>query len=518
MINKIILEIVHHSLEYIVERMGIILKKCAFSPNIRDRADLSCLICDKDGKIIVQAEHIPVHLGSMYLGMKKFLEYLRRECIEVKKGDIFIVNDPYIIGTHLNDVTILKPVFYNDKLIAWIVNKAHHVDIGGAYPGGLSINAKTLYEEGLVIPPLKIYEEGRLRKDILNMILNNVRLPKYTYGDLFAQISACNIGEDELVKLIEKYGITKFEECCNFLIKKSEYLTRKEVERFSGIFEGEDYIEYRDKLLKIKVQIQFVKGDVIVDFSGSSEQVNCPLNAVFGVTIASTTYVFKTLLSPEIIINDGFYRVIHVYAPEGTIVNPIKPAPVGLGNVETSQRIVDALYNALKEVFPDKIPAQSGGTMTNVILSGLESNWVFYETIGCGCGARPGMNGENAVHVYMTNTMNTPIEVIEKTYPIIFTRYEIRRGSGGLGKWKGGDGIIRAFKVLEKTKLSIIMDRVKICPKGREGGQNGKCGKVTIIKKTGEIIELSGKDEIILEPGDEVIIETPGGGGFGKPE
>ncbi len=507
-------EIIRSCLQYVVERMGTVLRRCAFSPNIRDRADLSCLVCDPEGRIVVQAEHIPVHLGSMHVGMFRFLKYIQEEGLEPEPGDVYVVNDPYIIGTHLNDVTVLKPVFYNGKLVAWLVNKAHHVDIGGAYPGGLCIHARTLFEEGLVIPPTKLIARGCLRKDILNMLLNNVRMPMYTYGDLHAQISACNIGEQELCKLCEKYGVETVFQCFNYIIEHTEALTRARVRELSGAGRGEDYVELNDKLVKICVELRFSKAEIHVDFSGTDPQLDCPLNAAFGVTTASVTFVLKSILFQDIEINHGFYNVVKIEAPEGTVVNPRRPAPVGLGNVETSQRIVDAVLEALSQIMPDKVPAQSGGTMTNVILAG--PGWVFYETIGCGAGACPYMDGEDAVHVYMTNTLNTPIEVIERVIPVQFIEYSIRRGSGGSGRYRGGNGIVRCFKILDRAWLSVVMDRVKLRPRGRAGGEDGLPGQVQIIKRNGTVT-LSGKTTVELEPGDIVRIETPGGGGFGRP-
>lgn len=513
--RSILVEIVRSNLQYIAERMGVVLRRCAFSPNIRDRADLSCLICDPDGRIIVQAEHIPVHLGSMYVGMRRFLKYIAEEGLDPEPGDVYIVNDPYIIGTHLNDVTLIRPVFYEGKLVAWVVNKAHHVDVGGAYPGGLCLRARTLYEEGLVMPPSKIVERGSMRRDVLNLLLNNVRMPNVTYGDLHAQLSACQVAERELVKLFEKYGMHEMFSIFDEIISRSEQLARKKLLQARGECSGEDYVEFEDKLLRIRVNVRFTEEEVHVNFEGTDRQIDAPLNAALGVTIAAVTFTLKSVLAQDVEINDGFYSVVKIEAPEGSLVNPLKPAPVGLGNVETSQRIVDAVLNALYELFPDKVPAQSGGTMSNVIVSGR--GWVFYETIGCGAGACPWMDGEDAVHVYMTNTLNTPIEVIERTYPVLFLEYSIRRGSHGVGRYRGGDGIIRMFKVLDKAWISVAMDRVRIRPRGRAGGGDASPGRVLIVHPSGKEEELPGKADRELEPGTIVRIETPGGGGYGTP-
>ncbi len=516
MIDKTTLEIVYRSVEYISEKMGVVLKRCAVSPNIRDRMDMSCLITDNEGRIIAQAEHIPVHLGSMYVGMRHFLEYLKSTGEDIRPGDIFITNDPYIIGTHLNDVALLMPVFYNDKLVLWLVNKAHHVDVGGKYPGGLSLRARSIYDEGLVIEPEKIVDGRHICKEFLRHILSRVRMSRTMYSDIMAQISSLKSGEIEILQILDKYGVSKFKSSIEYMLNYSEDLCKKRIEMFSIDSTGQDYVEVDGFNAKISTSVRICKSRVYISFEDSSKQLEYPFNSALGVTIASILFVFRSLFFNDVPINDGVYRMFTIGAEPGLIVNPIKPAPVGLGNVETSQRIVDSLLNALSKELPD-IPAQSGGTMTNVILHGLDTGWVFYETIGCGAGASYEYDGESGVHVYMTNTLNTPIEVIERTYPLRVVKYGIRRDSGGLGRWKGGDGIIRALQVLERTLAIVVMDRVRINPKGRRGGRNAQCGKISVVRGDGRIEEFSsGKVEIILEPGDILIVETPGGAGYGE--
>ncbi len=514
MIDKTTLEILYRSLEYISEKMGIILRRCAMSPNIRDRMDFSCLIADSEGRIVAQAEHIPVHLGSMYVGMKYFLEYVRD--LEIQDGDIFITNDPYIIGTHLNDIALLMPVFYNDRLVLWLVNKAHHVDVGGKYPGGLSLKARSIYDEGIVIEPVKIVDRGSLCKDVLRSILDRVRMRRYTYSDIMAQIASLKSGRDEVQKLLLKYGYDKLKSSIEYMFNYSENLAKIRIRDLSLNAYGEDYVEIDDIDAKICCNVKICGSKIYISFKDSSRQLEYPFNSALGVTIASVSFVFRSLFFNDIPMNDGVYRILNIDADSGLIVNPEKPAPVGLGNVETSQRIVDSILNALSSEISD-IPAQSGGTMTNVVLHGLETGWVFYETIGCGAGASLEYDGESGIHVYMTNTLNTPIEVIERTYPLRILKYEIRRGSGGLGKWRGGCGIVRAIQVLEKTLAVVIMDRVRRRPLGRRGGEPALSGRVSVRRVCGVLEEYStGKVETILEPGDILIIETPGGGGFGN--
>ncbi len=506
-------EVIRKSTEFIAEEMGIVLRNTAYSPNIKDRMDCSCAVLSASGEIIAQAEHIPVHLGSLAVGAKNILEYLDREEISVEEGDVIVVNDPYIAGTHLNDVTMLKPIFCDD-LLGFVINKAHHVDVGGSYPGSMSCNAKVLIQEGLIIPPVKLVRRGKIDEDVLKLITSNVRIPRYTMGDLKAQIASLNVGEKRVKELVDKYGSDTVAEAWNWSLEYTErYLRAKIADIPDCEVKAVDYLEFGDRLININAKVT-IKGDRIkVDFSGSHKQIDAPLNAVFGVTVASTSFAIKAVLDPEMPMNYGFFRVIEIYAPKGTIVNPIKPAPVAIGNVETSQRIVDVLLKALSNVFP--VPAASQGTMNNVVIGG--SGWAFYETIGGGSGGRPNGDGVDGIHTNMTNTMNTPVEVIENEYPIMILEYSLREDSGGAGKYRGGLGIRRVYKVLEDSILSLTAERIRLSSWGLNSGLNGKSGEHYVIR-SGKKIKLSGKDTVSLSKGDIVVINTPGGGGYGKPE
>uniref|UniRef100_A0A2U9IPD9 5-oxoprolinase n=1 Tax=Acidianus sulfidivorans JP7 TaxID=619593 RepID=A0A2U9IPD9_9CREN len=503
-------EIIHKATIYIAEEMGVYLKKSALSPNIRERMDHSCAIVSSDGKIVAQAEHIPVHLGSFKIGVDNVLKYLYDEDIELDNGDVIIFNDPYISGTHLNDVGILSPIFYNSKLVGYAINKAHHVDVGGPLPASLNPKAKTLYEEGLVIPPTKIVKKGEINKEIINLIKNNFKVPDISLGDLNAQISANLLGIKRVIQLMENRN--NVIEAWNESISYSKELTLSKIKDWKkGVYEAEDYLEWKDSLLRLKLKLEVRENEIYADFSGTDKQIEGPLNAVLGVTYSAVSFAIRSMIS-EIPTNDGFYQVIKVKAPEGSLLNPLKPAAVGGGNVETSQRIADVVFLALSK-FLD-VPAASSGTMMNVMIGGIYKGkyWSYYETIGGGSGARPFEDGVSAVQNNMTNTLNTPIEIAEKQYPLFFTRYQIRENSGGNGKYKGGDGIIRGFKLLSDATLSILADRFRVGPWGLKGGENGKPGRVII---NGKEINDS-KFSIELMENDEVIIETPGGGGYGK--
>ncbi|WP_048099134.1 hydantoinase B/oxoprolinase family protein, partial [Candidatus Acidianus copahuensis] len=355
-----------------------------------------------------------------------------------EEGDVIVLNDPYISGTHLNDVMVVSPIYCSDKLVGYAVNKAHHVDVGGPVPGSINPNATTLYEEGLIIPPTYLMEKGKLNRDVLDLILSNFKSPYTSIGDLNAQIAANRLGILRVSQLIDKYGLESVRRGWEESITYSRDLSTKEIEKWpKGTYSAMDYLEGIDgNLIKIKVNIAISENKIIADFNGTDPQLPQPLNAVYGVTFSATTFVIRSLIGKEIPTNEGFYSLIEVRASEGLLVNPIKPAPVSGGNVETTQRIADTVFKSLSGVLPDKVPAAGSGTMMNVMLGGYYkgSYWAHYETIGGGTGGRPNKDGVSGVHVNMTNTLNTPIEIAEKDYPLLFTAYHIRYRSGGDGK------------------------------------------------------------------------------------
>lgn len=521
-LDKVTAEVVKHSLIYISEEMGVALRKSAYSPNIRERADCSCAILDSKGRTIGQAEHIPVHIGSLSLGLRNTLQYLEKEGVELISGDMFIVNDPYISGTHLNDLTVIRPVFSRNEIIAYVANKAHHVDIGGIAPGSINSQATELIQEGILLPPVKLMDQDKLRNDVVQILTSNTRVPEVTLGDLRAQMAANVLAEKRLLELVSKIGIMTFCDCCEFTLDQTNKLVVTEYAKMpKGSWKGQDCLELDDRLILIRAKVTMTGERVEVDFAGTDQQVRAPLNAVLGVTTAAVTFAVKTVLPADLPSNDGFNSTIGVTAPKGTIVNPVKPAPVAGGNLETSQRIVDTIYRALAGAIPDRIPAASHGSMNNLMMGGVHpqtgKSWAFYETIGGGSGGRPGADGVDGVHVNMTNTLNTPIEVMEHYYPVRFEAYRLRDGSGGPGQWRGGMGIERIFTARTRIQVGILADRSRVRPWALKGGLPGAPSEYLVRHSNGKVVRLKSKDTLFLNRGDTLIVRTAGGGGYGDP-
>jgi len=512
--NPILLEIFKNRFSSISDEMGVVLQRTAFSPNIKERKDFSCAIFDENGDIISQAAHIPVHLGSMEMSVKSVIQN-----VDLNEGDMAILNDPYKGGTHLPDITIVAPVFFDsDKPVFYVANRAHHSDIGGMSAGSMPLS-NSIFQEGLIFPPLKFVENGEIDQKLLEFIKSNVRTPEEREGDFSAQIMANIKGIDRLKEVIHKYGIETVKFYSKQMKLYSEKLMRKRISEIpNGIYQFEDYLENGEQDIKISVSIHIKGDEAIIDFSKSDKQVDNNLNAVKSITTSAVFYVFNALINKNIPINSGCLKPITIKTKKGTIVDAQFPAPVSAGNVETSQRIVDVLLGALSKALPDFIPAASQGTMNNLLIGGIDENtgkpFSYYETIGGGMGASPFQDGESAVHSHMTNTLNTPIEAVEYEYPFLVTEYSIRKNSGGKGIYKGGDGIVREIKLLSKAEVTVISERRRIPPYGLFGGEPAMTGKNYVIKK-GKKIKKSGKFQEILKKGDKIRIETPGGGGFG---
>ena len=517
-INPILLEVFKNRFVSIAEEMGVTLNRTAFSPNIKERRDFSCAIFDENGDMIAQAAHIPVHLGSMPLSVKSVISQLK-----LNKGDMGIINDPFKGGTHLPDVTIVAPVYFSEnRPVFYVANRAHHSDIGGMTPGSMPLSS-SIFQEGIIIPPLKIVKNKEIDRSLMKFILNNVRTPYEREGDFAAQIMANITGIKRVLELIESYGLDVVKFYAHSLILYSEKILRHYLKEIKdGIYEFEDYMDddgiEREKI-KIKVKLKIQNDEAIVDFSESDAQVKGCINAVYSITLSSVLYVFRSLIPEDVPTNAGLLKPIKIITKKSTIVDATFPAAVAGGNVETSQRIVDVLLGALSKAIPEKIPAASQGTMNNIAIGGIDSDtkrpFTYYETIGGGMGANSLSDGESAVHSHMTNTLNTPIEAVELSYPLMVEKYSIRRGSGGEGVCRGGDGIIREIKLLDDAEITVLSERRKIPPYGLFGGKPGKKG-VNMVYKENRWIKMPGKFHISLKKGDKIRIETPGGGGFGK--
>ncbi len=518
MLDPVTLEVFKNLILAIPEEMGANLKRTAFSSNIKERMDESCALFDATGRLIAQAEHIPVHLGAMPSAIKAVID----DFPELRPGDQIIVNDPYRGGSHLPDITLIAPFFWKGALKGFAVNRAHHADVGGITPGSMPGTSNTLNEEGIIIPPTLFAQNGKIQQNIIKRFFNETRNPYERMGDLSAQMGANTLGIARVLQFIERYGIISFDAFVEDIIKYSERrvhshlcsITDKIRSNADTTFSAMDFLESKNGGIPIKVTIKLQKGNIAVDFTGTSPQIPDNLNTPLSVTKSSVYYVVRCLLPADIPPNHGCYSSIRIFAPEGSLLNPRSPAPVSSGNVETSQRIVDVLLLAFSEIMPGKIPAQGQGTMNNVAF-GWEGK-TYYETIAGGMGATAFHDGASGVQVHMTNTANTPIEALENSYPIRIQKTLLRKNSGGSGIHKGGNGIIREYLFLEDTTVSIQSERRIFPPKGIEGGNDGKCGLNLLRHIDGRYSKLPGRITFKALKGETLVIETPGGGGWGK--
>ncbi len=517
------LSIIQKALENIAEEMGVVLRRASFSANCKERLDFSCAIFNSSGELVAQAEHIPVHLGAMFSTMETVLAHYRID--DFKPGDIVILNSPYnpTGGTHLPDISFILPVFINKKLSFFVTNRAHHSDVGGSTPGSMPGTSTEIYQEGLIIPPVRLYSNGIENREILSLILANVRVKEERLGDFRAQRAALLRGDERLKELALEYGREVLLESINQLMELSEQSFSEHLQKFPK--EELNYTDFldsngvTDSPVKIQVEIKFIGNKIIVSFEGTDKQqignVNCPKSVVYSCVY----YVFRVLTDPSIMTNAGLFRNISIEIPKGSLLDPKTPAAVSSGNVETSQRIVDVLLGALAQAFPE-IPAASQGTMNNISLGSTRGTqpFTYYETLGGGTGAGKSYNGTSAIHSHMTNTLNTPIEAFELIYPFRVIKYAIRKNSGGHGVNRGGDGIVKEIECLGDTTVSIQSERRIFSPYGLYKGQSGKSGVNSVRKKNGELLTLPGRTIVELSSGDILIIKTPGGGGYGRKE
>ncbi|MFN2158725.1 MAG: hydantoinase B/oxoprolinase family protein [Anaerolineales bacterium] len=531
------LEIFKHLFAAIAEEMGVVLCRSSYSPNIKERRDYSCALFDRYTNMVAQAAHIPVHLGSMPLSVQAAVQ----ECSDLSPGDVIILNDPFRGGTHLPDITLVSPVFSQKvgekdansknrhKLIGFVASRAHHSDVGGMSPGSMPVS-REIFQEGIIIPPTKLIQNGVLNQALMDTILANVRTPIERSGDLLAQIAANKRGVERFLKMHDRYGEQDISFYMAELLDYTERLTRNLMNKLGkGEYSFVDYLDddgIGNEPVPIRVSVRIDSGSAAIDFTGTAPQQKGSLNAVYAITFSAVYYVFRSLLGLDIPNNSGCLRPIEIIAPAGSLVNAKPPAAVAGGNVETSQRIVDVLLGALAKIrgledMNVRIPAASQGTMNNITIGGFDpfraKNFAYYETIGGGIGAgfeSPGLSG---LHSHMTNTLNTPVEAIEFDYPFQVLRYELRRGSGGFGRFSGGDGIRRDIKMLTDAHVTLLTERRRLAPYGLAGGEPGQLGENMLLSK-GQEHHLPGKASIELQAGDVLSIRTPGGGGYGKGE
>ncbi len=515
--DSIELELFKNLFVSISEEMGAVLERTALSPNIKERRDFSCALFNHRGETFAQGSHIPVHLGAMPLSVQAALKALSFE-----PGDMALLNHPYQGGTHLPDVTCISPIFVDKTLRFLAANRAHHSDIGGMMPGSMPL-ASEIFQEGIIIPPLKIRRRGRLNHEFLELLLSNVRTPDERRGDLMAQMAANHKGVVRLEEVIRTHGLRKIQLYSRLIQDYTERILRETLRSVpDGTYAYSDFLDddgLSTASIRIGVEITIRGDEATVDFRSSDPQTRGGVNANSAVTLSAVLYVFRCLVEEDIPFNTGLMRPIRLVLPEKSVVNSAFPAATAAGNVETSQRLVDVLLGALAQAVPDRIPAASSGTMNNVTFGGQDPvrkiGFAYYETIGGGMGAGSGHAGLDGVHTHMTNSLNTPLEALENTLPIRIRRYGVRRGSGGKGKHRGGNGIVREFEFSVPTQVSIMSERRRHAPYGLQGGQAGKRGRNILISRGRKTI-LPSKVNLEAGPGDVLRIETPGGGGHGK--
>ncbi|MEW6267455.1 MAG: hydantoinase B/oxoprolinase family protein [Thermodesulfobacteriota bacterium] len=524
-VGPIELEVVSNALLSVSEEMGAVLVRTSQSTNIKERRDCSCAIFDSRGEVIAQAEHVPMHLGSMLGIVLAILKAFPAE--DIRPEDMFITNDPFSGGgTHLPDITVAAPVFDGDRLIGFVANIAHHSDVGGRVAGSSSGDCTSIFEEGLRIPVLKVIERGSVKKDVISFILLNCRTPEERLADLEAQFASNRMGILRMRELFKKFGVDFITAACEELLDYAERKIRQAIQSVpDGGYTFEDYLDDDGKgLTKIPVRVRVeVKGDSIqFDFGGTGRQVRGGINLVYTALQATVYYALKAILDPTIPPNGGYYRAIKIIAPEESLVNAQSPAAVA-GRTDAAQRVADVIFGALAQAVPDRVVAGCHSAVTVPIFSGVDprtaKQYVYLESIGGGMGARKDRDGLDGVQVHVTNTSNLPVEAMENEYPLIVERLELIPDSGGTGRYRGGLGIRKDIRIVgHACHFASHGDRQHIPPWGLFGGRPGRCGRMVIRKKDGkEIVLPSGKNsEILLRDGDTFSVETPGGGGWGS--
>ena len=535
-VDPVVLEVFRHLFTALAEEMGAALKRASFSPNIKERRDYSCALFDADGTAVALGDHMPVHLGAMPMSVTAALDALGR----LDPGDVACLNDPFEGGTHLPDVTLLAPVHApgapgasrapdrGAEPVAFVASRAHHSDVGGMSPGSMPL-AREIFQEGLRIPPVRLYRRGVRDDDLWRTILANVRTPEERAGDLDAQLAALHAGSARLLEIAGARGLPLTQAAMKALVEYADRLVEAGLERIpDGTYRAADCLDddgFGSGPQWIRVALEVRGRRLVVDFAGTAPQAEGGINAVAAITASATRYVVRcvveALLGESLPAGGGSMRPVEIQIPGGSLVNARPPASVAAGNVETSQRITDVLMLAFAEALPEAMPALSQGTMNNTTMGGVDPRtggaFAYYETVGGGMGAGPEGPGLSGVHCHMSNSLNTPVEALEHAYPFRVTRYELRRGSGGAGAHRGGDGLRRDVMLLADASVTLLSDRRRRGPAGVRGGEAGAPGANALIRD-GVESPMEGKDTTRVKAGDVVSVRSPGGGGWGSPE
>ncbi len=515
-LNAVELEVFRQLFAAAAEEMGVRLMRAAYSPNIKERLDFSCALFDRRGDMIAQAAHIPVHLGSSPASVKAVIEAFASETM--KPGERFVLNDPFAGGTHLPDVTVVAPVFFEQDTSPrfFVANRAHHADVGGAEPGSMAL-ATHIDDEGVRLPAT------RWTDDAVRAFANQTRTPHERLGDLRAQAAATDAGIQRLHAMAERYGVAKLETAAAALLEHARRTTREALRaitpgtyRFVDMLDGDGF-GHDDLAIRCTLRVELT-GDAVFDFSETDPQCEGPLNAVRAITESAVLYALRCFAPHDLPDNSGILHAVDIRTKPGTLVDAEPPAAVAGGNVETSQRITDVLFGVLAQAMPDRMPAASCGTMNNVLIGsqpGDPEPFAYYETLAGGAGAGPDADGGDAIHTHMTNTRNTPVEAFEHAYPMRITRYAIRDGSGGDGLHCGGHGVIRRYTFDRPARVTLLLERRQHAPYGLHGGEPGATGGQRLISRDGVTRDLPAKGTFDVEPGDQLEVLTPGGGGYG---
>jgi N-methylhydantoinase B len=518
--DPITLEVLRNALEATAQEMGGVLKLTSFSPNIKERMDASCAIFDATAQLIAQAEHVPIHLGSMLKAVGPSIAAVGTLAV----GDVVIVNDPFVGGAHLPDITLIAPVHAEGALVGYVATRAHHSDVGGMEPGSMPGKSTEVFQEGLVIPPVRLFRGGELQLDVMRMILANVRTAPERRGDLNAQLAAIRIGERRLGELAQRYGARVLSQGFAAILDYAERRMRNRIAELPpGTYFAQDYLDddgSSDEPVPIKLRVDVAPDKLTLDFAGSSPQRRGNINAVAPMTHSAVFFAVKVLTDANIPANAGILRPVEIKIPEGSFLDAQPPAAVCAGNTETSQRVSDTVLKAFAQLAPARIPAASQGTMNLIGVGGIDPrngrSYTYIETIAGGQGGRPNGDGMDGVQCNMTNTMNTPIEALEISYPLRVECYELRDGSGGSGRHRGGHGVVRSLTAIDHdTRVSLQSDRRRFRPYGLGGGHDGTTGRNWLRDRAGNVRELPSKVSLTLHAGETVVVETPGGGGWG---